>query len=329
MDRETRDMLRTSLLAVLGERSERPLTDRLTDLGWDEVLGDDAPTALRTLFEVKGEVLSGANALGPLLAGAVADAAGLAEASGATVVLPSSLHPDRRSSRFEGGALVVDGVAFAAPGAGASLIVPVDDGGDGLRLVVAAAAELASRPVEGFDPDLGLAAVSASLDAAAGTWIKGPDAVGAWDAAVALGRWTLAAELVGIGRRVVAEAVQYTGERKQYGRPIGSFQALQHRLASAHASIVGASDVVAEAATSGSPWVALVAKALAGRAAEDACTQAQQSYGAIGFTWEHAFHRSLRRVYVLDRLLGGWRTLEPEIGARIQETRHVPAIGTL
>ena len=77
------------------------------------------------------------------------------------------------------------------------------------------------------------------------------------------------------------------------------------------------------------PATAKVAKALAGRAVEDACTQAQQCYGAIGFTWEHEFHRYLRRTYVLDWLFGGWRTLEREIGARLLDTRVVPRIGAL
>jgi alkylation response protein AidB-like acyl-CoA dehydrogenase len=86
---------------------------------------------------------------------------------------------------------------------------------------------------------------------------------------------------------------------------------------------------VAEAAADGSPWTALVAKALAGRAAEEACTQAQQVYGAIGFTWEHEHHRYLRRTYALDWLLGDWRTLEHQIGARLQETAVVPRIGDL
>jgi alkylation response protein AidB-like acyl-CoA dehydrogenase len=72
---------------------------------------------------------------------------------------------------------------------------------------------------------------------------------------------------------------------------------------------------------------ATVAKALAGRAAETACTQAQQSYGAIGFTWEHDLHRYLRRAYVLDWMLGDWRTLEREIGTELIATGVVPRIG--
>jgi len=95
----------------------------------------------------------------------------------------------------------------------------------------------------------------------------------------------LAAELVGIGEHVVGAAVEYTGARVQYGKAIGTFQALQHRLAGAHALVVGASRLANEAVATGDPWTAMVAKSLAGHAAENACTQAQQCYGAIGFTW--------------------------------------------
>ncbi len=137
-------------------------------------------------------------------------------------------------------------------------------------------------------------------------------------------RWALAAELSGIGRHVISRAVDYARERKQYGRPIGTFQAVQHRLAAAFASVVGAADVVAEAATSASPWTALVAKAAAGRAREEACTQAQQAYGAVGFTWEHEFHHALRRTYLLDRLFGDWRTLEREIGECLLREGRAP-----
>jgi alkylation response protein AidB-like acyl-CoA dehydrogenase len=115
----------------------------------------------------------------------------------------------------------------------------------------------------------------------------------------------------------------------QYGKPIGTFQALQHRLASAHALVVGARRLAEEAAAAGDPWTSMVAKSLAGRAAENACTEAQQCYGAIGFTWEHEFHRYLRRTYLLDALLGDWRTLEHQIGSAIQASGTVPRISAI
>jgi hypothetical protein len=329
MDAGTLEMLQTSLEHVLTEDGDVALSERLSLLGWEEVLEDDAPAALQLLFETKGTTLSGADALGPVLARSIADSVGQPELAAAGVVLPSSLHPQRLSSVLDGDRLVVDGVATATPSGQAPALVPVE-GAQGVRIaVVGSAVQWSHEPLGGTDASMGLGHVSATVARSDVGWIDGADAAAAWDAAVARGRWAIAAELIGIGRHVIAHAVEYTGQRKQYGRPIGSFQALQHRLASAHTTVAGASQVVAEAATSGSPWDALVAKALAGGAAENACTQAQQSYGAIGFTWEHELHRYLRRMYVLDWLFGDWRTLEREIGARLLASREVPSIGTL
>jgi hypothetical protein len=328
MDAEMRDMLSSSLRRVLVDKSDRSLADRLVELGWDEVVADDAPTALRMLFEIKGEVLGHGDALGPLVARTVADSVGQPGLIGTSLVLPSSWDGDQLSGVIEDDKLVVDGLLFGLPSEGASLVVPVGHG-PAIRLAVVGSDGLVQGEPAIIDDDFGLARAAGTIDASTATWVSGDEAAAAWEAALAVGRWTLAAELVGIGRHVLNEAVAYTRDRVQYGRPIGTFQALQHRLASAYTSIVGASQVVAEAATSGSSWTALVAKAVAGHAAEDCCTQAQQSYGAIGFTWEHQFHRYLRRTYMLDRLFGDWRTLEFDIGRTLQRTRQVPKIGRL
>jgi hypothetical protein len=332
MDRQTVEMLRSSLVQVLTDTSDRPLGERLADLGWDDVVADDAAGARQLLFETRGHTLSNADALGPVLAAALASALDSPELAAATVVLPATLHPDRISSGVVGGALSVDGAVTSQPSAGSPVVVPVVGDGGTTRLAVVdsrVAARWSWSAVHGLDPAMGLVRARGSGDASAVTWFDGDKAAVAWEAAISAGRWMLGAELVGIGHHVLADAIAYAGQRIQYGRPIGTFQAVQHRLASAYASLVGASSVVTEAATSGSPWVAMVTKALAGRAAEDACTQAQQVYGAIGFTWEHEFHRSLRRTYVLDRLLGDWRTLEFEIGTHLQASGDVPRIGTL
>jgi hypothetical protein len=331
VDAETLELLRTSLRHVLADGAGRPLTDRLDDLGWAEVVADDEPTAVRTLFEVKGDTLSPADALGPRVAGVLARELVSPEIASATVVLPPSLHPAALPQHpgNGSGALEVHGIALSRAGRGAAFVVPARDTSGGVRVGLARGGLLFWDELDGMDPDAPLARVDGSAGADKVTWFTGDDAHSAWEEAVAAAQWALAAELVGAGRHVLARVVEYAGARHQYGRPIGSFQAVQHRLASAHASLVGAAAVVAEAATTGSPWAARVAKALAGRAAEDACTQAQQVYGAIGFTWEHEFHRYLRRVYVLDRLFGDWRTLEFEIGTELQETTTVPRIGAI
>jgi hypothetical protein len=313
MDQSTRDLLRASLGAVLAGDDPTSITKELAELGWAEVVADDPVEATLLLFEVRGDVLSSADSLGPLLADRIGGDV-------VAVALPAGLDPARLSSTIVGDDLDVDGVVLGDPGAGA-VAVPVDG-----RVAMVMDDHLSIAPVDGVDGGLGFRRVRGSVPVAELVWTEGD---GRWEAAMATGRWAVAAELVGVSRRVVADAVAYTIERKQYGRAIGSFQAVQHRLASAHASTIGASHVVAEAAASGRPWDALVAKCLAGRAAEESCTQAQQAYGAIGFTWEHPFHRSLRRTYALDRLLGGWRDLEVEIGRRLRTTGDVPKLGSL
>jgi hypothetical protein len=228
-----------------------------------------------------------------------------------TIALPS---PFGRSAG-DGDALSVEAMTLSAPAA--RLVVVLDD-----RLAVCASDGLAVEPLGGVDEDLGARRVTG--DATDVSWIEGDLA----DRLIAHGRWLVACELVGIARHVIASAVEYTKERVQYGKPIGVFQALQHRLASAHSMVVGAGHLTVEAGT-GDPWTALVAKCMAGQTAEFCCTQAQQCYGAIGFTWEHEFHRYLRRTYSLDRLFGDWRSAEHEIGTRLQQTGVVPRISTL
>jgi hypothetical protein len=313
MDQSTRELLRSSLGAVLAGGDPTSITKELAELGWDEVVADDPVEATLLLFSVRGDVVSSADSLGPLLADRIGGDV-------VAVALPVSLDPARLSSTIVGGDLDVDGVVLGDPGAGA-MAVPVDGG-----IAVVMGDRVSITALDGVDDGLGCHRVRGSVPFAELVWTEGD---GRWDAAIAAARWAVAAELVGLSRRVVADAVAYTIGRKQYGRAIGSFQAVQHRLASAHASTIGASHVVAEAAASGRPWDALVAKCLAGRAAEESCTQAQQAYGAIGFTWEHPFHRSLRRTYALDRLLGGWRDLEAEIGRRLRTTGDVPKLGNL
>jgi hypothetical protein len=321
MDNETIDMLRSSLRHVLTEGEPGGLSQRLAELGWDEVVADDGPTALRLLFEQKGETLSASDALGPAMAAVLADRLGEQWVAGLAVALSDlGTSVDTDGARFK----VTTHASSHRPSG--DLVVPVRDGG--LRLAVVPGSALTSEPLDSLDPFSGIERISADVGAGDVQWLAG-DVSTAWEAAVARGRWLVAAELVAIGHHVLSEVVEYTKARIQYGKPIGSFQALQHRVGGAHALVVGAGWVVDEASRTDDPWTSMVAKSLAGNATEHACRQAQQCYGAIGFTWEHEFHRSLRRAWVLDQILGDWRSLDVEIGNRLQETGHAPRIGSL
>jgi len=315
LDPDVADLLRSSLRHVLTEVTDTPLADRLAALGWDEVLADNAPAALGLLFELKGATLSAADALGVQLAATLAEITGDASLASASVTVPSPFGP----STLEADALEVETMALSDV-RGRDLVIVVGD-----RLAVCPSTGLAAAPVHGVDDSLSFVRITGRVPAGAVRWIDD----GVADRLVATGRRLIACELVGIGRQVVQTAVEYTKVRVQYGKPIGVFQALQHRLASAHALVIGAGHLADEAGFAGDAWSAIVAKAMAGHAAEFACTQAQQCFGAIGFTWEHEFHRYLRRASTLDRLLGDWRSLEHEIGERLQATGTVPRIGSL
>ena len=321
MDNDTLDMLRTSLRHVLTEATTVPLSTRLAELGWDEVVADDPVTALHTLFTLMGDTVSSADALGPRLAAALADALGDPAVAAATVGLES---PFGASTLAADGSLTVEAVVFTPP-ADSPLVVRVDD----VHLAVVPGSAVSCTQLTTTDGNLAQYRLTGTVPTAQVQCIEGATASIAWNAMVTHGRWLIACELVGIAQHVIASAAQYTGERIQYGKPIGTFQALQHRIAGAHVLVVGAARLTEFAGTSGDEWSALVAKTVAGQAAETACTQAQQCYGAIGFTWEHEFHHYLRRTYVLDRLLGDWRTLERQIGNELMTSRRVPKIGML
>src|SRR5919106_1746837 len=120
----------------------------------------------------------------------------------------------------------------------------------------------------------------------------------------------LAAELTGIAQRAMEMAVEYARERKQFGRPIGSYQAVSHRCAQMLLETEGARSASYYAAWCGDaepetlPLAACMAKAYASDAGWRVCTSGLQVHGGIGFTWEHDLHFFLKRAKV-DALLYG------------------------
>ncbi len=119
-----------------------------------------------------------------------------------------------------------------------------------------------------------------------------------------------AAVLLGIAERVIEMAAAYAKERKQFGRPIGSFQAVKHLLASAFVRVEFARPVVYRAAATidggevNRARDASHAKAAATEAATIACKAALQAHGAIGYTEEHDLHLWLRRAWTLASSFG-------------------------
>jgi alkylation response protein AidB-like acyl-CoA dehydrogenase len=126
---------------------------------------------------------------------------------------------------------------------------------------------------------------------------------GAVDAVLARATVALAAEMVGAARRIADMSVAYAKERYQFGVPIGSFQAIQHKLADMSLAVERAQSAVQYAAMAldaedaDRHRAAHTAKAAAGVAATMAAKDGVQTHGGIGFTWEHDLHLFLRRAY--------------------------------
>lgn len=129
--------------------------------------------------------------------------------------------------------------------------------------------------------------------------------------AVLHARVALAAELAGIASKAVEMTIAYTKDRVQFGKPIASFQAVQHRLVEmwsdaefACAAVVNAVTRQSESDPRAARMAVLAAKARAGDAATSICRRAVHLHGAMGFTDEHDIGLYLKRAIALSATLG-------------------------
>ncbi len=138
------------------------------------------------------------------------------------------------------------------------------------------------------------------------------------------GAMARAAQMAGALESCLVQSVRYATERKQFGRPIGSFQAIQQNLAvlAGHVAAAGiAAEAAFRAAERGDPrFEVAVAKVRVGEAAGVGAGIAHQTHGAIGFTYEHSLHFATRRLWSWRAEFGsesGWaRELGRAAGAR-------------
>ncbi|WP_241830238.1 acyl-CoA dehydrogenase family protein [Parafrankia colletiae] len=193
-------------------------------------------------------------------------------------------------------ARLVDGVAHS------DALVLLEQDGDGATLLLDPLDWSADARHHGFDVSRTCADV---------TVVPGQGrrlVVPAVAVAVDLYELLLAADTVGSAHRMLERTVTYAGQRRSFGRPIGGFQAVQHRLVDHSVRVRGMTLVVTEAArllSAGSSrarrWVA-VAGSSTGAGAPHILHDLLQLSGAIGFTWEYGLHFHQRRVHQNARL---------------------------
>jgi alkylation response protein AidB-like acyl-CoA dehydrogenase len=267
-----------------------------------------ATAALLSVTAGAGEMSASARAVSDLL-GRLAEGDATAALAVPFATAPGAAYPTsvRLSGTRPGDAAdgiarlrgMVTGVADALP-AGV-LLVPADGVPHGLYLVDMAAPGVAKRPVVSLDMTRQLCDLS--FDDTPGTLIaSGPVASRALEAALAAGAGVLASEQVGLAQRCLDMTVAYVSERRQFARPVGSFQALKHRLADlwvavtqARAAARYAAACLATADPDAKVAVAL-AQAYCSEVAVQAAQECVQLHGGIGFTWEHPAHLYLKRA---------------------------------
>lgn len=191
---------------------------------------------------------------------------------------------------------------LAADAVGAAVIVLLD--GDGVKLLDGATAEVA--PLETIDPTRHYATVESGIDELLGGAANAPDAADHI-------RTAIAAEVVGVCQRALDMTLAYVRERKQFGVPVGAFQAVSHRCAQMLLDTESARSTALFAAWAAAadqqrlPEAAALAAAAAAGAGRDVAASAIQAHGGIGFTWEADVHWLYKRAQLDSALLGGAR----------------------
>jgi alkylation response protein AidB-like acyl-CoA dehydrogenase len=230
---------------------------------------------------------------------------------------------DEQQARFLGAVArgeITGAVAFdSGPTVGAATadeVIVVD----GDRVVVARQEQLDVAPVDPLDKTRPLARVSLAGPVDADRVLARPERL---PRALEEATVALAVEMVGTCQALFDMTLQYAKDREQFGVPIGSFQAVKHKLADmyvalerARASVYFAALTIAEDDERRSTATAM-AKAAAGDAQRLIAQEAIQVHGGVGYTWEHDLHLYVKRAKSGDALLGTAAQQRRRLGAAL------------
>jgi alkylation response protein AidB-like acyl-CoA dehydrogenase len=310
--RLARELGPTSVAELDDATRVKRLMGAVQDAGWLELrddAGDGAPLATAVEAAIVAEALGASVAdtafIGPVLGADLARRAALPSCDAAPVALGASLiGAAEATDRTTSAVYVVDG----GPELGAACVLT---GRVGARSVARLALDAPSTTGGGAD----LTRSVHTIPGGTRTQIVAErqasvtdDDLAAW---TALGLALTSADLVGVMRGVLDLTVGYAAARRQFGVPVGSFQAVQHLLAEAHCLMEGSASVAAYAswsvdalAPSDARAAGRVAKAYCDRAARTVCETAIQVHGGIGNTWDCLVHVYLRRALLSSQWFG-------------------------
>jgi alkylation response protein AidB-like acyl-CoA dehydrogenase len=219
--------------------------------------------------------------------------------------------------------------ATHAATADALLVLGDDDGSRRLAIVPRDAPGVSAASIPWIDESQQPATVAFNDVAIDGSAVLSPEATEAvLPRLLAVGAVMAAAEAAGAAAAVMELARQYATERRQFGRTIGSFQALRHLLADMYVkqdsswSTVLFAAAALEDGSDDALQTASIAKAYVSRAAQDVAEGALQVFGGIAFTAEHPAHRFLRRILARGQQFGDARHHERTLGRALVQVRQ-------
>ncbi|WP_420733381.1 acyl-CoA dehydrogenase family protein [Brevibacterium luteolum] len=230
--------------------------------------------------------------------------------------LASGLEASDASGAEDAGTVHVSGtVAGVMEADGADDLIAVIESGDETTIVVIDPADARIAPFLSLDETRRLADVTVE-SAAARIIATGPEAEAAATAATLAGQVALAAELAGTAAQAFSTTLDYVRTRVQFGRAIGSYQAIKHRLADLWLAVSQADAAATYAAQTAANWqhgeedlheaqiCALTALAYTAPVAVQAAEEAVQLHGGNGMTWEYPVHLLLKRAKAGELILG-------------------------
>jgi alkylation response protein AidB-like acyl-CoA dehydrogenase len=313
---EERELLRETVAALVTKHAN-PAAVRTaieSERGYDESLWQLLCEQVGAAALVIPEELGGAG-------GELADAATVLQELGRALV-PSPLLGTTLAELALLAAPEPDAETLEALAMGSSIGALVLDAdyvinGDIADVVVAAAdgelsrwTRFTAQPATPMDPTRRLARVQPEDTVALGT------DPGLADTAAIL----LAAEQIGAAERCLELTVEYAKNRVQFGRPIGSFQALKHRMADLYVAIAAAKAVVNDACNDPTPTNAATARLAASEALCNVTSEGIQLHGGIAITWEHDMHLYFKRAHGSAQLLAPPREVLRRLESEVLET---------
>jgi hypothetical protein len=319
MDVDEELLLRATIAEIAASADGAELTEALDRFGWQEMLATDPGTAIPAVFEGQGQSGTWSSALHDVLGSTL----GLEPDTAALIPLPG----ETRTANSGPSGLTVKGLMLGQRSDVTKVLASAGGADRSLTLLSVPASMLTVERVDGLDPAISTSVALGHITA--GEIIEELDDDSDWDSALADGRLALSHQLVGTMVAMESLALTHALERSQFGRQIGSFQAVRHRLAETRVAIEAARAAAGAAgpAHGCSPadrtdgqLASTLAKMIAGRSAMKVAANCQQVLAGIGFTSEHPFQRFMKRAMVLERMLGDTGSLAQAIGRQL--VRH-------